>query len=383
MMMPLGKWQALNLAILSFGIVLARSCTLSIVAERLWVLGKADTVERRVQRFLSNSRICVEECRICVEECRICVEECCICVEECCIAWSRWVFMHLQPCSAQIILLVDETKLADHLSIMVVALAYRKRAIPVVWRCYHQEKWPCSQVELVCGLLKLVGQALPPGVVPLVQADRGIGTSPELALSIQQMGWHYLFRVQGQCRFWEEGTDCKQTKGVKQLARRGGSYVGAGQVFKKAAKEKREGGWLQCRVLVKWPAQYDEPWCLITNSPNLTATHYVIRAWQEQGFRDLKSGGWQWQRSHVWKPEHAQRLVLAMSIAYAFLLMLGTAAIQQGKQTMRQLTRGHRHQFSAFRLGIRYLSHLLSLPKPTACPWLSLDLPLTPHYPQC
>ena len=39
MMMPLGKWQAFNLAILSFGIVLARSCTLSIVAERLWVVG--------------------------------------------------------------------------------------------------------------------------------------------------------------------------------------------------------------------------------------------------------------------------------------------------------------------------------------------------------
>src|SRR6478609_9153016 len=96
--LPLGKWQALNLALLSFGIVAARSCTLSIVAERLWAFGKADSVERRLQRFVSNERICVHQCIS---------------------AWARWVLTNLcsSSCSQQIVLLVDETKLADRLSI--------------------------------------------------------------------------------------------------------------------------------------------------------------------------------------------------------------------------------------------------------------------------
>lgn len=357
--MPLGKWQALNLALLSFGIVTARSCTLSLVAEKLWALGKADSIERRLQRFLSNERVAVQKCSI---------------------AWTRWVLGHLSSCSSRIILLVDETKLADHLSIMVVALAYRKRAIPLSWRCYHQESWPSSQVDLITSLLKQVAQGVPQGVVPLVQADRGIGTSPQLARSIEAMGWHYLLRVQGQCRFWEDGTQQKEARPVQQMAQRGGRYCGRGQMFKKAAKEKREGGWLQCYVHVKWPARFEEPWCLITNCPYVTATDYAMRVWEEQSFRDLKSGGWQWQRSHVWKPEHAERLVLAMSVAYAFILSLGTAAIRAGKQTMRQITRGHRHQFSVFRLGLRYLSHILSASR--ARP-LHLYLLLVPQYPLC
>jgi hypothetical protein len=359
--MPLGKWQALNLALLSLGITLARTCTISMVAERLWVVGKADSVERRLQRFLSNSRVRVDVC---------------------CGAWSRWVLAHLQPHSSQIVLLVDETKLADHLSIMVVALAYRKRAIPLAWRCYHQEKWPCSQAELVCRLLRVVAQALPPGVVPLVQADRGIGTSPQLAAALHRMGWHYLLRVQGHCRFWEEGTQEQQARPLKQLCRRGGSYQGTGRVFKKAAKERREGAWVQCRVLVKWAGRFEEPWCLITNSPSpfVTAAHYAVRVWQEEAFRDLKSGGWQWQRSRVWNPEHAQRLVLAMSIAYAFVLSVGTKAIREGGQVMSQLTRGRCHHFSVFRLGLRYLAQLLCTSRPKPLPLL---LFLVPHDPLC
>src|SRR4051794_37273770 len=171
--LPLGKWQALNLALLSFGIVLARSCTLSIVSEYLWALGKADTVERRIQRFLSNTRINIEQCSI---------------------AWSSWIIRHLVSNSAQeLVLLVDETKLSDHLSIMVVALAYRKRAIPLTWKCYHQNEWPCGQVELISKLLSTVANSIPVGITPLVQADRGIGTSAELVRCIERMGWHYLF----------------------------------------------------------------------------------------------------------------------------------------------------------------------------------------------
>jgi hypothetical protein len=267
---------------------------------------------------------------------------------------------------------------------MVVALAYRKRAIPLAWRCYHQEQRPCSQVELICSLLQQVRQGVPCGVLPLVQADRGIGTSPQLAMAVQQMGWHFLFRVQGQCRVWLDGTDAKASQPIKTLAHRGSTCCVSGRVFKKAARHNKEGAWLPCRVFVKWPGRYEEPWCLITNSPDVSAAHYAMRAWEEQGFRDLKSGGWQWHRSRIWTPAHAERLVLAMAIAYAFILTLGTTAISTGKQAMRQITRGRQrgqcHHFSAFRLGLRYLSHLCSITRPKPLP---LHLLLIPTYPSC
>src|SRR5579863_348536 len=112
----LGRWQALTLAAFSLGVMETRRCTLSIVAEGLGVLGKADSVERRLQRWLDNGRVESEECQR---------------------SWSKWVLSKVDM-SAGLTLLVDETKLSEHMSAMVVGLAYERRCIPLAWCCYRQ-----------------------------------------------------------------------------------------------------------------------------------------------------------------------------------------------------------------------------------------------------
>lgn len=49
--------QRIGLALYSLGPVLAELCMLSKVAERLEWIGKADSIERRMQRFIANPRI--------------------------------------------------------------------------------------------------------------------------------------------------------------------------------------------------------------------------------------------------------------------------------------------------------------------------------------
>jgi hypothetical protein len=61
--------------------------------------------------------------------------------------------------------------------------------------------------------------------------------------------------------------------------------------------------------------------------------------WEELAFRDVQSTGWQWQRSHVWDPVPANRLWLAMALAYAWVLSLGTRALGT-PAWCRELTRG-------------------------------------------
>jgi hypothetical protein len=98
------------LAALSFGLGLSGRCTLSVVARSLSSLGKPDTVERRLQRFISNPRIEMASC---------------------CAKLSRWVIGSL-PAGKPLLLmlLVDETSLQDHLKVMVVSLAYRGKPSP-------------------------------------------------------------------------------------------------------------------------------------------------------------------------------------------------------------------------------------------------------------
>jgi hypothetical protein len=296
------------------------------VAEKLALVGKADTVQRRLERFLHNERIDWQRC---------------------CQAWSRWVLGHYS--GQRLILLVDETRLGHHLSVMVVGLAYRGCCIPLAFWCYPPKQWPLKQVPLIERLLSWIAPSVPSAVIPLVQADRGIGTSPDLLRLLVRMGWHFEVRVQKNTRLRREAQpDCPLAALVSSA---GQTWHGTGQVFKKA-------GWLECRVLVVWGQAYHECWCLVTNCPTVTAWDYAMRSWQESSFRDLKSDGWQWQASRIWTPAYANRLLLVLALAYAWVLTLGTLVLTDA-DLARQVCKGSPPSYSLFRLGLRLWERLM------------------------
>jgi hypothetical protein len=342
--MRLGKWQNLTLAAFSLGVMETRRCTLSIVSEGLGLLGKADSVERRLQRWLDNAHLQRE-----VYQAR----------------WRAWLWQKLEM-SEPLTVLVDETKLSDHLSIMMVGLAYQQRCLPLAWRCYEPKAWPEGQVDLITGLLQAVKATLPAGVEVVVEADRGLGTSPALVRSVTDiLHWHYLFRVQGITHFQ---SDQQPDTELRALTQRGGKvYRASGQVFK-------SDGWLDAHVRVIWDAPYDEPWCLISDLPSLSGREYAKRNWQEQAFRDLKSGGWHWNNSQVWQPDHADRLLLVLSLAYALTLSLGLRLLDQPALRI-QVLRGKRQRYSWFRLGLRLMSALARLTEPIYF-WLNFRPPV-------
>lgn len=119
-MTPLSKPQAFNLAAFSFGLARARRCTLRFIAEQLWCLGKPDSMERRLQRLLANQKMQRPECTA---------------------ALTAWAVQSL-PQEGRVVLLVDETSLQDKLKVMVVRLAYRRRALPLAWWCYPRSDGP-------------------------------------------------------------------------------------------------------------------------------------------------------------------------------------------------------------------------------------------------
>lgn len=322
----LGCWQVLGLALYSYGVVLARHCAPSRVAEKLSLAGKADTVQRRLERFLDNERIDWQRC---------------------CQAWSKWVLSHYS--ADRLILLVDETKLANQLSVMVVGLAYRGCCIPLAFWCYAPQAWPMKQVDLIMTLLGWVAPSIPVGLIPLVQADRGIGTSPDLLRAIVRIGWYFEVRVQKNTRLRREAEpDCPLATLVTEA---GHTWRGSGKVFKKA-------GWLEGEVVIVWGQAYRECWCLVTNCPWVTGWDYAIRYWQEASFRDLKSDGWQWQTSRIWTPAHANRLLLVLALAYAWTLTLGSL-VYADADLARLVTKGSQATYSIFRLGLRLWEYLM------------------------
>lgn len=287
---PLRASQAKVLAAFSWGVVVSRQCTVRRVAEALASLGKPDTVERRLQRFVANPRVDWQASAT---------------------ALAAWIVRRLGA-RAVLVLLVDETSLQEHLKVMVGSVAYRGRALPVAWWCYRPTAWPLGQVALITRLLDQLAPVLPAQSRVLVQADRGIGTSPAL---------------------------------LEAIARRGAA----------------------------------QPWLLVTNWPQAQARWYGLRMWEEAAFKDLKSGGWQWQRRHVRRPAHANRLWLVLALATAWMSSLGTRVVRS-RRLRRELTRGRRWHYSVLQLGLRLFARWLALGRPL--PNAFLFVPRLPILPQ-
>jgi len=325
-------WQVTGLAVFSMGVVLARSCQLMVVAEALGFVGKADSVHRRLKRWLANEQI---EMAVVIP------------------LWIQWVLSSYA--GEELEMLVDETKLGSRIGVLMVSLAYRGRAIPLIWRCYREgdaAAYPAEgQVGMIVAMLATVKPYLPLGCRCRVQADQGIGNSSRLMRALHKAGWHFLFRV----------------KETRMFTTRSGFRF----CLRDIAFQGRQGaviGWLYTRsyrlvlgtLHVIWLEGYDEPWFLFTNDPLAHATAYARRFWQEEGFRDLKSGGWQWQGSFVRDPQHMQRLILVLALAYAWMTTLGTLSFSLPIAVRQQIVAADEQaRFSVFRQGLRSFKRLI------------------------
>jgi hypothetical protein len=131
-------------------------------------------------------------------------------------------------------------------------------------------------------------------------------------------------------------------------------------------------GWLTqtkifpVNLLAHWEIGEDEPWCLATNLPDrqMTLQAYARRMWIEEMFGDLKSHGFDLERTMLRHPEKLSRLTLAVALLYVWSISIGTKTIQNSHRD--QVDRKDRRDLSIFQIGLRFIERLLinSLPCP-------------------
>jgi len=329
----LNKWQGIGLALISYGIIKSRHAQASIIAEELPEFGKASTVERRIQRWLANIRICPMVTSLNL---------------------SKWIFENYAD--NFIFLLVDETKIGERIACMMISLAIKNRSLPLIWRCYKansSEDYPAEgQVKMISNMLKELKKVIPAGKSVIVEADRGIGNSSNLMREVEQEGFSFLFRINSAAIFTSK--DGVSTP-LKKFACRGKHWTESGSIF--TAKRN-----VSCSAHILWDEDCDEPWLLATNMEGLSGEEYKIRVWQEESFRDLKSAGWQWHSSLLRNATIAERLLLAMALAYAWTLSLGLHFEKMDEITRKAVDYLRKHpKYSCFRKGLRFFKRYLYL----------------------
>lgn len=322
----LNSWQVDNVGLFTIGIMRAESCQQQQIARQVATGERVESCARRLRRFLDNNRFPLQAFFT---------------------QWTAWIVNKLPQ--GKLYLLVDETKLQDRLAAMVVGVAWEGRCIPLAWRCYKandHEQYPAEgQVAMITALLQAVKNGMAADRDVVVLADRGIGTSPDLCRAVASLGWYYLFRVTSMTKVCTEKGDFA----VAQMVQAGEQWSADGLVFK-------QRGRLPATAHAIWSAGYDQAWALVTNDTSLTGFEYANRNWQEQSFRDLKSGGWHWADSRISHPDHMERLLVLLVVAYAWSLALGSIAVSRGRaQPMQRHANGRiRRHWSLFKEGLQF-----------------------------
>jgi Transposase DDE domain len=297
--------QATVLALWSLGMVLARSCALTAVTlvVATWQRRKADAVRQQLREFCYEAAAKQGRKRQDLP------------VEPCFAPLLRWVLAGYA--GPQVALALDATTLGGRFVVLAISVVYRGCGLPVAWAVLPAGDKGAWRPEWL-RLLGLLAPAVPPTWTVIVLADRGL-YARWLFQAIAERGWHPFLRVNlggtfrpaGLARFYP----------LRRFAPTVGQrWQGRGTAF---ATNR-----LDCTLLAYWADGCTDPWLVLTDLPPEAADAgwYGLRAWIEQGFKLIKRGGWQWQRTRMTDPGRASRLWLAVAVATLWLVRIGGEA---------------------------------------------------------
>jgi hypothetical protein len=316
-----------NLALFLTGLYLAGSVHLPHIGRKLPTGGKLPSLVNRMRRFLDNPRVSVRD--------------------------------FYEPVARQLIqtfrgqpirLIIDCTKLGFNYQVMTVAIAYRKRALPLAWSVHRGSKGAVA-VEKQVALLRYIGRLTPRKCEVWVIGDSGFQHVPLLRW-MRGRGWHFVIRQTGHLKVkWTGGDWVKLTNlPLKEGQTR---YLGWVRLT-----EKHNYGWVS--LVLHWEVGEDEPWYLVTDQPAdwRTIRLYKLRMWIEEMYGDMKGHGFDLEATHLQDLQRLSRLMLAICLVYTWLITLGSWVVKRGLRHL--IDRKDRRDKSYFRLGWDWLERCLS-----------------------
>lgn len=218
----------------------------------------------------------------------------------------------------RLVLAIDPTYLGERFLILTVSVVFCGCAVPVAWQVQRGDQ-PGSWNDHWKRLLGLLREALGENWQVLVLSDRGL-ESKALFESITALGWHPLMRLKKGGHFRPDGWSKGWPLG-RFAAEPGHRWMGPGVVWPTSSR-------LAGTLLACWERGQSEPWLILTDLAvsEARAVWYAWRSWIEQGFRDLKSDGWQLSKTRMTDPERVARWWAAAALATLWVLESGQEA---------------------------------------------------------
>ena len=332
--------QVRNFVWLMIGIYLSHSVYLSKIAGKIPGPAKLVSTTRRLSRFLDNPAVNVREWYQPIAQ--------------------KWLQAQWQ-CLGEIRLIVDGTKVGFGHQLLMVSLAYRKRAIPIAWTWVSHVRGHSSAHKQLA-LLNYVRTLLPRGAAVFLVGDCEFG-SVEALKWLDQRSWYYVLRQKTDTCLWLDRSS--EWKPFDSFIQKAGQSIWLGQGYLTAQKI------YPTNLLIHWQIGEKEPWCLATNLPDrsMALKYYRRRMWTEELHADMKKHGFDLESTMLQDFLKLSRLTLAVAFLYVWLISVGTTTIHAGLR--RLVDRNERRDLSIFQIGLRFTQRRLTNALPVQVPLCS------------
>jgi len=282
---------------------LIQSATVSLTAWVPYVLGRArfaQSTQRRFARWLNNPRIEVHSLYAPL-------------IQKALTCWGE----HL------LYLALDTSVLFNRYCLIRLALVYRGRAVPLVWKVIEQPSASVGFSEYAL-LLSQAATLLPQGVKVVFLADRGFADTGLMAY-VRQLGWHFRIRIKA--NFWVYRTGQPRCQ-VKHF------YLLPGQAFFFENVYLTEKMYGRVYLALAHHSTTGERWYVVSSEPTEAQTfiEYGLRFDIEENFLDDKSNGFQLESSAIRRADALERLGFVLAMATLFLVSTGTQVVAEGKR---------------------------------------------------
>jgi hypothetical protein len=223
----------------------------------------------------------------------------------------------------QLYLALDTSMLWDQYCQVRIAVIYRGRAIPLVWRVLEHHSSSISYA-VYHDLLRQAAALLPRGCQVVFLADRGFADTALMA-EVRRLGWHMRIRIKG--NFWvydSRGGRC--LVGAIPLA------PGQARFWHEVYLTTQRYG--PVHLALAYPPDSAERWFVVSDEQTdwHTLDEYGLRFDIEENFLDDKSNGFQLESSQLRSTAALTRLCFVLALATLYLTVQGTAVVTQGKR---------------------------------------------------
>lgn len=331
-----------TIAWMMVGMMLSRSVHLSYISQKIPGVAQQTSIVRRLSRLLKNGYWRVRE-------------------------WydplAKALLNDIVASGQPVRLIIDGTKIGGGHRLLMVAVAYRRRSLPIAWTWLRGTRGH-SLATTQCALLAHVQSLLPAGARVLLLGDSEFG-SVELMRHLDQWGWDYVLRQKGRTLLSAPKNELWQR--CDALVHQPGQSAWLLNIHFSARFA------FPVNLLAYWQPGEEHPWLLTTNlaTAHLTLAAYRRRMWIEEMFADFKRHGFDLESTHLRHFLRLSRLTLLVALLYLWCVAFGTTIVKRGLRHL--VDRSDRRDLSIFRIGHDMIQRCLTNGK-------TLSIPLLPYF---